>query len=250
MTGGTAPALALSGVRASYGARVALDGIDLELPPGGLLALLGPNGAGKSTLVSLAAGLRGPDAGTVRVCGRDPRADRGARRLVGLAAQEIGLYPSLTVLQNIRGVGELYGMSPRAARESAEALIAPFGLEGVAGRAAGTLSGGERRRAHAAAALVHRPRLALLDEPTAGADPRTRDAILHAVREMAADGVAVVYTTHYLPEVERLDAEVVVLEAGRAVAAGAHREIVAPHGGSLEAAYLALTGRRAPEEWE
>jgi len=197
-----APALEMSGVDAAYGARPALSGIDLTLAPGDLLALLGPNGAGKSTLVALAAGLREPAAGTVRVCGRDPRRDRATRRLVGLAAQEIGLYPALTVRQNLRAMGEIHGMSAVAARTAAESLLAPFGLDAVAGRAAGDLSGGERRRAHAAAALVHGPRLALLDEPTAGADPRTRDAILSAVRDLAAGGVAVVYTTHYLPEVE------------------------------------------------
>lgn len=225
-----APALEMSGVDAAYGARPALSGIDLTLAPGDLLALLGPNGAGKSTLVALAAGLREPAAGTVRVCGRDPRHDRAARRMVGLAAQEIGLYPALTVRQNLRAMGEIHGMSAVAARTAAESLLAPFGLDAVAGRAAGDLSGGERRRAHAAAALVHGPRLALLDEPTAGADPRTRDAILSAVRDLAAGGVAVVYTTHYLPEVEALGADVVVLEAGRAVAGGSQSELVGRHG--------------------
>jgi len=243
-----APALSLEGVRAAYGDRRALDGVDLAVPAGALVALLGPNGAGKSTVVALAAGLKSPTDGRVRVCGRDPRADRGARRLVGLAAQEIGLYPPLGVRANLRAVGELHGLRPAAARAAADALLGAFGLEGIADRAAGTLSGGERRRAHAAAALVHSPRLALLDEPTAGADPRTRDAILGAVRDLAAGGTAVVYTTHYLPEVERLGADVVVLEAGRAIASAPVAELAGRHGG-LEAAYLALTGRPGPQEW-
>lgn len=249
------PVLALARVSASYGGHTALAGVDLEVPEGGLVALLGPNGAGKSTLNGLAAGLRAPQGGTVRVAGRNPAADRRARRLVGLAPQEIGLYPALTVRQNLRAFGEFAGMTRRDARARAEQLLEPFALEGLAERAAGALSGGEQRRAHAAAALMHRPRLVLLDEPTAGADPRTRDAVLEVVRALAAEGVAVVYTTHYLPEVERLGADVVMLEAGRVVAAGPLRELVARHGEpparaegpTLESAYRALTGHGAAE---
>ena len=256
-------ALELDGVVLRYRGtdRPALDGLDLTLGECGMLALLGPNGAGKSTLVSLAAGLLRPDAGTVRVLGADPCArGKRIRREVGVAPQEIGVYPQLTVTTNLRCFAELYGLRPRAARARAAELLAPFALEALADRPAGRLSGGEQRRLHAAIALVNRPRLVIFDEPTAGADPSTRDHILQAVRDLARDGTAVVYTTHYLPEVERLDADVALLEDGRLIARGSVAELVARHASpvgaaagdavappSLETAYLALTGRANPE---
>jgi ABC-2 type transport system ATP-binding protein len=259
-------ALELVGVTHRYrGAdRVALDSVDLVLAEGGTLALLGPNGAGKSTLVSLAAGLLRPAAGTVRVLGGDPAGRSGAtRRQVGVAPQEIGVYPQLTVLTNLRAFAEFYGLRPRAARARAAELLEPFALSELADRPAGRLSGGEQRRLHAAIALVNRPRLVIFDEPTAGADPSTREHILQAVRDLASGGTAVVYTTHYLPEVERLDADVALLEHGRVIARGSVEELVERHGTpaaaasadggaagdadggrpSLELAYLALTGR-------
>lgn len=256
------PALALSGVVKSYGHTTrALDGVDLDAVAGRVLALLGPNGAGKSTLVSLAAGLTRPDAGSVRVLGQDPAASGArVRRQIGLAPQEIGVYPQLTVTTNLRAFAELHGCRPRAARERAAELLEPFALTELADRPAGRLSGGEQRRLHAAIALVNRPRLVILDEPTAGADPSTREHILQAVRDLAAAGTAVVYTTHYLPEVERLDADVALLEHGRVIARGSVDELVARHAPprlavagapvvrpSLETVYLALTGRSTVE---
>jgi ABC-2 type transport system ATP-binding protein len=257
----------LSGIVKRYGERVALDGVDLEVAPGEICALLGPNGAGKSTLVSIAAGLVKPDSGSVHASGRP-----------GLAPQEIGIYPPLTVRENLWAFAAIHGVS----RKRAERLLEPFVLSALADRPAGRLSGGEQRRLHTAIALVHRPRVVLLDEPTAGADTQTRGAILDAVRTIAAEGTAVVYTTHYLPEVEELDASVALLEAGRIIAAGRVSELVAQHASSvlevtftdgrtlrrpgsslhgleedviraeiirpsLEAAYLALTGRRSAE---
>jgi len=258
-------ALELVGVTHRYrrADRAALDSVDLALAEGGTLALLGPNGAGKSTLVSLAAGLLRPAAGTVRVLGGDPAGRSGAtRRQVGVAPQEIGVYPQLTVLTNLRAFGEFYGLRPRAARARAAELLEPFALSELGDRPAGRLSGGEQRRLHAAIALVNRPRLVIFDEPTAGADPSTREHILQAVRDLASGGTAVVYTTHYLPEVERLDADVALLDQGRVIARGSVEELVARHGTpagagadggaaggadggrpSLERAYLALTGR-------
>ena len=259
--------LALAGVVKRYGSRVALDGVDLAVAPGEILALLGPNGAGKSTLVGIACGLLKPDAGSVRVQGRP-----------GVAFQEIGIYPSLTVRENLWAFAEVH----RVPRRRAERLLEPFVLSELAERPAGRLSGGEQRRLHTAIALVHRPRVVLLDEPTAGADTQTRAAILDAVRGLAGEGTAVVYTTHYLPEVEALGAGVALLEAGRIIASGTVAGLVAAHaesvlevefvdgrvvrragasldglesdvvraeliGPSLEAAYLALTGRRGAE---
>jgi ABC-2 type transport system ATP-binding protein len=259
--------LALEGVVKRYGERVALDGVDLSVRAGEMLALLGPNGAGKSTLVGIACGLLSPDAGVVTVSGRP-----------GVAFQEIGIYPSLTVRENLWAFAEIHGVSHRRA----ERLLGPFVLEALADRQAGRLSGGEQRRLHTALALVHRPRVVLLDEPTAGADAQTRAAILDAVRAVAREGTAVVYTTHYLPEVEALGADVALLETGRVIASGTIAELVERHARSvlevvyadgrverrpgdslhglgdevmraeiirpsLESAYLALTGRRGAE---
>jgi ABC-2 type transport system ATP-binding protein len=253
-------ALELRGVVKRYrGAdRPALDGVDLDLAAGGTLALLGPNGAGKSTLASLVAGLIRADAGRVLVLGADAADRTGAlRRQVGIAPQEIGVYPQLSVGANLRAFAELYGMRPRAAKARAAELLEPFALTDLAMRPAGRLSGGEQRRLHAAIALVNRPKLVIFDEPTAGADPSTREHILRAVRDLAREGTAVVYTTHYLPEVERLDADIALLERGRVIARGSLASLVARHGApaadgvasrtSLETVYLALTGRAGVE---
>lgn len=224
--------LALDRVVKRYPGRpvAALDGVDLAVAPGQVLALLGPNGAGKSTLVGIASGLLKPDVGTARVVGVDPHRKRSiVRSSVGLAPQEIGIYPALTVRQNLRALGEMYGLKARRARERADELLGPFALEELADRPAGELSGGQRRRVHAAGALINAPRLVLMDEPTAGADPRTRSDILRVVRAAADAGAAVLYTTHYLPEVEQLDAAIALLEAGRIVATDSVAGLVARH---------------------
>jgi len=211
--------LVLEDVVKRYGPRVALDGVSLSVPSGSIVALLGPNGAGKSTLVGIACGLLAPDAGTVRVSGP-----------VGVAFQEIGIYPSLTVRENLWAFADVHGVP----RRWVDRLLEPFVLSALADRVAGRLSGGEQRRLHAAIALVHSPRVVLLDEPTAGADASTRAAILDAVRGLAHDGAAVLYTTHYLPEVEALGAGVAVLEAGRVIAAGTVASLSARAAGTLE----------------
>jgi len=223
-------ALLIDGVARRYGDVAALAGVTVAIEPGSVLALLGPNGAGKSTLVRLCAGLEKPDDGTVRVHGEDPRRSLATRRRVGVAPQDIGVFPALTVLQNLRAFGEAGGLSRRDARARALELLEPFALTELTERPAGRLSGGQQRRLHTAAALVHRPSVVLLDEPTAGADPATRGGILDAVRDLAADGAAVLYTTHYLPEVERLDPQVAILEAGRVVVTGSVADLVAAHG--------------------
>ena len=244
---GDGPVLDLRGVVKRYRGRSApaLDGVDLAVAPGQVLALLGPNGAGKSTLVGIASGLLKPDAGAARVVGVDPHRKRSiVRSSVGLAPQEIGIYPALTVRQNLRALGEMYGLKARRARERADELLGPFALEELADRPAGELSGGQRRRVHAAGALINAPRLVLMDEPTAGADPRTRSDILRVVRAAADDGAAVLYTTHYLPEVEQLDADIALLEAGRIVATDSVGGLVARH---AETALLLTVVGRVPD---
>ncbi len=219
--------LAVVGLRKSYRAAPALAGVDLEVPAGTILGLLGPNGAGKTTLVSIVAGLRRADSGTALVGGVDvDRFPKRAQRLIGFAPQETGVYPVLTVRDNLRFFAGLAGLRRREASDRIDEVGAALGLDALFARRASELSGGERRRLHTAIALLHRPRLVLLDEPTTGADVRTRNEILQLVRTLADEGAAVVYSTHYLHEIEALDATVAFIDRGRIVAQGRPSELV------------------------
>lgn len=230
---GAGRALVLSGVTKRYGRVTALEDVDLDIAQGEIVGLLGHNGAGKTTLMSLAAGLLRPDAGDIRVLGASPVRDpRRVGRELGLAPQELGVYPPLTVRQNLRFFAELSGLRGAEAERRIEEVAEPLGLTGLLARRVSRLSGGEQRRVHTAMALLHRPRLLLLDEPTAGVDVETRSRLLAFVRELAEAGTAVCYSTHYLTEVEALDASVAVLDHGRVIARGPLGELVRRHGDS------------------
>ena len=204
------------GLRKSYGARSALGGVDLDIAAGEIVGLLGPNGAGKTTLVSILAGLIRPDAGSVTIGSIDAVAHpRRIRPLLGLAPQETGLYPTLTCRENLQFFAELAGLRGRRLRIAVDEVAAALQLTDLMDRRAQHLSGGERRRLHTALALVNRPPLVLLDEPTTGADVQTRAQLLHFVGELAADGAAILYSTHYLTEIEQLGVSVVILDQGR-----------------------------------
>lgn len=215
-------------MRKSFGGVVALAGFDLRIEPGEIVGLVGHNGAGKTTFVEIVAGLTRLDSGTVLVNGLDATARSAqVRRRVGLAPQEIGLYPSLTVRENLRLFAGLAGLRGRRLRTAIETTSTALKLGEVLDRQIGYLSGGQRRRAQAGTALIHRPTLLLLDEPTAGADPGTRQALLQLVRQCAEDGTAVCYTTHYLPELADLDATIAVAAGGRIIARGTQAELLA-----------------------
>jgi ABC-2 type transport system ATP-binding protein len=228
-----APTLVVEGVRKAYGATLALDGVDLTVEAGTILGLLGPNGAGKTSLVSIVAGLRRPDAGRVHVAGIDVvREPDRAHHLIGYAPQETGVYPTLTVRDNLRFFAGLAGLRRRELRERVDEVGAALGLTELFDRRGSEISGGERRRLHTAIALVHRPQLVLLDEPPTGADVRTRSEILRLVRSLAETGSAVVYSTHYLHEIEELGATVAFIDHGRIVASGAVADLVERYGSS------------------
>jgi ABC-2 type transport system ATP-binding protein len=217
-----------------YGGRSALAGFDLDIRPGEIVGLVGHNGAGKTTFVDVVTDLVRPDAGTVRVGGIDARSrPRAARALIGVAPQEQALYVSATVHDNLRLFGALAGLRRAALPRAIDAVAAELALTEVLGQRAGLLSGGQRRRTQAAAALLGDAPLLLLDEPTAGADPQTRGALLDAVRARAAAGAAVLYTTHYLPELEDLDATLAVARAGRVIARGSRADLTAGLPGEL-----------------
>lgn len=226
-------ALRVRGVTKRYGGTTAVEDIDLNIAQGEIVGLLGHNGAGKTTLMSLVAGLLRPDAGAIEVLGTALAGDpRRARSNLGFAPQELGVYPPLTVRQNLRFFAELAGLRGREVQRRTEEVADPLGLTPLLGRRVSQLSGGEQRRVHTAMALLHRPRLLLLDEPTAGVDVETRARLIAFVREMAAAGTAVCYSTHYLAEVEALEASVAVLDHGRMIARGPLKELVSRHGES------------------
>jgi ABC-2 type transport system ATP-binding protein len=226
-------ALDARGVTKAYGTVAALRGVDVRIEPGQILALLGPNGAGKSTFISAVCGLVRPDAGSIRVAGFDPVArSLDARRHLGLAPQELAIYPTLRVRDNLTFLGELKGLRGAASRHRVGELAELLDLAPLLDRRAGDLSGGQQRRLHVAMALLSRPTVLLLDEPTAGVDVESRADILRLVRSLADDGVAVCYSTHYLPEVEALGALTVILRAGRVVARGEPHELARRHGSS------------------
>lgn len=226
--------LVAAGLVKRYGHLRALDGFNLTVEAGEICGLIGHNGAGKTTFVEVATGLVRPDSGTVTIAGRPPAR---ARHLFGLAPQELSLYLSVSLRENLRLFGGLAGLRGRVLRaaitETAEALR----LSDVLDRPVGLLSGGQRRRAQAATALVHRPPLLLLDEPTAGADPDTRLALLDLVKRRAQDGTAVCYATHYLPELVELGASLAICAAGRVIARGSQQALLAGLPGRLELAY-------------
>jgi len=186
------------GIRKAFGAKTVLDGVDLAVPAGEIVALLGQNGAGKTTLIRILATLLRPDAGTATVAGHDLLADpAGVRRSISLTGQYAAVDDMLTGEENLRMMARLRHLGPREARERAGRLLSEFDLDDARRRLVKTYSGGMRRRLDLAASLVARPELLFLDEPTTGLDPRSRDQLWAAVRELADDGVTVLLTTQY-----------------------------------------------------
>ncbi|MFA7762331.1 ABC transporter ATP-binding protein [Streptomyces sp. NRRL S-448] len=248
-----------TGLTKSYGDLRVLDGIDLAVPRGSVLALLGPNGAGKTTTVRILATLTAADSGTARVAGHDTATARSrVRELISLTGQFAAVDELLTGTETLRMMGRLAGLSPRAARTRADELLDRFGLTEAAGRTAKTYSGGMRRRLDLAASLVSRPEVIFLDEPTNGLDPRSRQDLWELVRELRADGTTVLLTTQYLEEADRLADRVAVLADGRISAEGTPAELKARVAGhrldltlTTAAAYEALAPRAvhlAPDE--
>jgi ABC-2 type transport system ATP-binding protein len=221
-----------------YGRHRALDGFDLTVAPGEIVGLIGHNGAGKTTFVEIVTGLVRPDAGRIRIGPYDALRDgRAARGLLGVAPQELALYGRATARENLRLLAGLAGLRGRRRDAEIDRVLDELHLTAVADRPAGVLSGGQRRRVQAATAMVGSPSLLLLDEPTAGADPETRAALLAAVKARAAAGAAVVYTTHYLPELVDLGATLALARAGRVIARGTQEELTRGLPGELHVTF-------------
>lgn len=213
------PVLDVAGVRKRYGGTVALDGVSLAVQRGELFGLLGPNGAGKTTLMSALAGLADPDSGTVRLFGHPfDTNSRPLRHRVGIATQDLAVYPELTARENLTFFGRLYGLAGSDLAERVDAQLAAVGLTDRADHRAGTFSGGMKRRLNLAVAVVHGPDLLLLDEPTTGVDPQSRNHIFEHVKALNAAGLTVIYTSHYMEEVQTLCPRLAIMDAGRVIA--------------------------------
>jgi ABC-2 type transport system ATP-binding protein len=224
----------------------ALKGVSLEIEPGEFWGLLGPNGAGKSTLIHCTTGLAQPTTGEIEVFGHDAISDYAEARLaVGLAPQELNLDWFLTVGETLDYHAAYFGMPKRERVERAEELLETFSLGDKRDERTRTLSGGMKRRLVLARALMHRPRLLILDEPTAGVDVELRLELWHYVQRINRDGTTILLTTHYLEEAEQLCDRVAFINQGEIVASGTNAELAAQFGvASLEDAYLALVGRK------
>ena len=219
-------AVEISGLVKRYGGRPVVDGLDLEAERGRITAVLGPNGAGKTTTIECCEGLRVPDAGSVRILGLDPRRSAAALRpRVGVMLQDGGLPTGARALETLRHIASMYAR-PRDVGELTERL----GIGSFAGTPVRRLSGGQRQRLALAAAVVGRPELVFLDEPSAGLDPQSRHAVWELVRELRAQGVGIVLTTHLMDEAEGLADHVVVVDHGAVLARGAVADLVAAAG--------------------
>jgi ABC-2 type transport system ATP-binding protein len=242
--------LEVKNLRKTFGKLVAVDDVSFAVKPGQLVGLLGPNGAGKTTTVSMVAGLITPDKGEVLVGGSPLRGDTDPKkRRIGLVPQDIALYDELSARANLRFFGALYNLSGAALDKAITSAVELVGLADRINDAVKNYSGGMKRRLNLAAGLLHDPDILLLDEPTVGVDPQSRNAIFENLETLKARGKALLYTTHYMEEVERLADRIVVVDHGKVIAndtlAGLQSRVATVGGGkaTLETVFLTLTGR-------
>ena len=216
----------------SFGDLKAVDGVSFRIAPGETYGLLGPNGAGKTTTISMVAGLIAADHGTVTVAG-EAMTERTTepKRHLGLVPQEIAIYPDLSGRENLTLFGRLQGLRGGELKTRVEEVLALIGLTDRAKNRSKEYSGGMKRRLNIGIGLLHRPTLLILDEPTVGVDPQSRNAILESVEALASDGMAVLYTTHYMEEAERLCDRIGILDSGRLQAEGTRDELIRLTGG-------------------
>jgi ABC-2 type transport system ATP-binding protein len=235
----------------TFGTIRAVDSVSLEVRPGEIYGLLGPNGAGKTTTISMICGLLKPDAGEVLVAGAAFWSDpQKAKRIMGVVPQELAIYEELSGRENLEFWGRLAGLSSREARSRATELIEALTLADRAKDAVGTYSGGMKRRINLGCALLHRPQLLLLDEPTVGIDPQARLNILEFIRNLLAAGTGILYTTHYLEEAEMLCQRIGIIDHGRLLAEGTLSQLQERLGGDRVFVLEADFKSASPDAWE
>ena len=225
MAGG--PMLECRGLRRRYGDLTAVDGVGFQISPGETYGLLGPNGAGKTTTISMIAGLLDRDDGEVTVNGQPMSSHTvRAKAAIGYVPQDLAIYPDLSGRENLMFFARLYGMPTTDARRRSAEVLEVTGLTDRAGDATKKYSGGMKRRLNIGIGLLHHPKLLILDEPTVGVDPQSRNAILESVEGLSGEGMAVLYTTHYMEEAERLCDRVGIIDHGKLIAEGTRGELV------------------------
>ncbi len=232
----------------SYGDLIAVSGLSFSVDAGTTFGLLGPNGAGKTTTISMLVGLLPPDAGLVRIGGLDPMSSAG-RRLIGISPQSLSLYDELTAAENLRFFGQLYGLAGQTLRDRVAWALEFSGLADRQADRVRAYSGGMKRRLNLAAALLHEPRVLLLDEPTVGVDPQSRNHLFERIESLKGHGVTIIYTTHYMEEAARLCDRVAIMDRGKILAIDTVAGLIAAHGGDsvVQASCEAVPeGRWAP----
>ena len=242
----------LKDLRKRFGALAAVDSVSLDIEKGETFGLLGPNGAGKSTTIALVIGLLAPDSGTVEVAGRAgcPPGDRQTRRLIGIAPQALSLYLDLTGEENLRLFGRLQGLTGRKLSERVDWALDFAGLTERRHSRLSAYSGGMQRRLNLSAALIHDPPILLLDEPTVGVDPQSRNAIFDRIEMLQKDGRTILFTTHYMEEASRLCDRVAIMDHGKILALDTVAGLIAAHGGEEYVAVERPTGGEERVELE
>lgn len=220
-------AVEIRGLVKKYDDTLAVNNINLNIEEGEIYGLLGPNGAGKSTTISLICSLLHPTSGTIKVLGEDIRKNAlEAKRKIGLVPQVISVYTDFTAYENIRFFGELYGLRGSELKESIEEALEFTGLLEYRNKKAKEFSGGMLRRLNIACAIIHHPRLLIMDEPTVGVDPQSRNHILQAVKNLNKQGVTVIYSTHYMEEAEHLCSKIAIIDKGNIIVEGTKEELI------------------------
>ncbi len=220
-------AIQVQDLQRSFGDLQAVKGVQFEARTGEVLSLLGPNGAGKSTTISMLSGLLAPDAGDACIMGHSIRREaEAAKAALGVVPQEIALYPDLSARENLVFWGKMYGLRGQALQSRVDEVLAVIGLTDRQKDRVGTFSGGMKRRVNIGAALLHRPEVVIMDEPTVGIDPQSRRHILDNVKELNRQGMTVLYTTHYMEEAAELSDHIAIMDQGQVIAYGTHDELI------------------------
>ncbi len=223
----------------------AVSNLSLQIPTGAVYGLLGPNGAGKSTLVMMLCGLMRPDCGTILIGGKSYDNSEAIRKHIGVAPQDIALYPTLTAYENLFYFGRMYGLETAVIKKNVLHYLAIFGLADKAHQLVQTFSGGMKRRINLIAALLHDPSILILDEPTAGVDVQSRNLVIDFLKTLKSKNITIIYTSHFLDEAERICSHIAILDEGKLVLEGLPASLIAQHPGcrSLEELFLKLTGK-------